>query len=63
MKLELEYQYIYGENFYTVYRISFSHNYCIQEYAAQVYTSPSLFTNINEKTIQTILRKQTHEHS
>jgi hypothetical protein len=44
MKLEHEHQGTYDKTFfYTIYRISLSQNYHIEEYTVQVYISPSPF--------------------
>jgi hypothetical protein len=55
MKLEHDHQHTYDKTlFYTIYRVSFSHNCHIEESTVQVYISPALFISVNENTKQTI---------
>jgi uncharacterized protein YpiB (UPF0302 family) len=49
MRLEHEHQDIYEETLYTIYRISFSRNYCIEISALEVYISPFQFITRNHK--------------
>jgi hypothetical protein len=57
MKLGYEHQDTYSETFFcTMYRISFSHSYCIEKSADEVYISPALFITENENTKQTCER-------
>jgi hypothetical protein len=52
--LGYEHQDTYGETFfYTIYSISFSHSYCIEKSAVQVYISLALFITENENMKQT----------
>jgi hypothetical protein len=49
MKFEHKHQILMEKTFfYTIYRISLSHNYCVEESVVQVYISPYLFITEND---------------
>jgi hypothetical protein len=48
IKLKDEHHYTSSETFfYTIYRVSFSHNNRIEKFAVKVYISPSVFSTVN----------------